>query len=410
MKSRFVSAGLVALGFVVSGQNMVLGGDWPQFLGPDRNGVSPESIATTFPKDGPAVLWKTKAGEGFSGPVVAGGTTYLFHREGEREVVSAYDSTNGKPRWRNELPTSYSDDFGMGDGPKATPAVANNRIFAFGPAGHLRAVSTEDGKLLWQLDCAKRFGAEKGFFGFASSPLAIADRVIVQVGGDGAGVVAFASADGKVLWKSGSDEAGYGSPAPLVADGKTNVICFNRAGAVALDLTTGAEVFRFPWRSRMNASVNAASPVVSKAGVFVTASYGTGAALFKPAKGDIEPLWSGDESLSAHFATPVETGGFLYGFHGRQESGPDFRCVELATGNVRWSLNGFGSGSVLRAGGQLLVMMESGELRLFSPNPGKPLETARFQICGSGTRALPALADGRLYVRDRANLICLKMN
>lgn len=356
------------------------------------------------------MLWRVKVGDGFSGPVVADGVTYLFTREGDREVLSAYDSTNGKPRWKNELPTSYSDDFGMGDGPKATPAVAGGRVFAFGPAGQLRAVSVSDGKLLWQFDCAKRFGADKGFFGFASSPLAVADRVVVQAGGEGAGIVAFAGADGKVLWKTGSDEAGYGSPVPLVMDGRTNVLCFNRAGAVALDLATGAEAFRFPWRSRMNASVNAASPVVSKAGVLVTASYGTGAAFFKPAKGTVESLWSGDESISAHFATPVEAGGFLYGFHGRQESGPDFRCVELSTGKVRWSLNAFGSGSVLRAGERLLVLTEKGELAVFATNPAKAEELGRYQVAGNGSRAVPALADGRLYLRDRANLICLKVN
>jgi outer membrane protein assembly factor BamB len=383
--------------------------DWPQFLGPSRNGSTPKTISSQWPKDGPRQVWKTRVGEGFSGPVIAEGTVYLFHREGDAEVLSAWQGTNGVPRWSQRLPTSYSDDLGSGDGPKSTPAVSGGRVFALGPAGMLRAVSVQDGKLLWQVDLARRFGSEHGFFGFATSPLVLEDRIVVQAGGPGASTVALATEDGHLLWKSGSDESGYGSPVPWIQEGRTNVLSFNRSGAVAHALSDGTEVFRFPWRARMHASVNAATPLVFPGGFFLTASYGTGAAWVRPAKGGGEVVWSGDESLSAHFATPVEAGGFLYGFHGRHESGPDFRCIEARTGKVQWSLERTGSGSVLRAGDQLLMLLESGELRLLAADPTRPTERARAQVAGNTARMVPALSDGRLYLRDRSALICLEL-
>lgn len=382
--------------------------DWPQFLGPGRDGQAPPTALDGLTPQGWPQRWKRPVGEGFSGPVVVGDRVYLFHRTGNQEILDCFAVSDGKPQWTHSMPATYSAQFGGGDGPSATPAADTGRVFALGASGTLRAVSGLDGRLLWQVDCARAFGAEAGFFGFGSSPLLLGDRLIVQVGGPEAGVVAFAAADGKVLWKAGADEAGYGSPVPRVRSGGRDVLCFNRAGLLVLDADSGRERDRFPWRARMHASVNAASPVVVAGGVFVTASYATGAAmLLAPDGGGLKPAWSGDESLSAHFATPVAVGGFLYGFHGRQESGPDFRCVEAAGGKVRWSQERAGSGSVLAAGKRLLLLMESGEVRILEADPAKPAEVARFQASGSGARALPAIAGGRLFLRDRSHLVCV---
>lgn len=385
------------------------GVDWPQFLGPLRNGHAFPTALDRVPTQGWPQRWKRPVGEGFSGPVVVADRVYLVHRTGDREILECFSVSDGKPHWTHSMPATYSAQFGGGDGPSATPAADAGRVFALGASGMLRAVSSADGRLLWQVDCARTFAAESGFFGFGSSPLLLGDRLIVQVGGPEAGVVAFAAADGRVLWKAGADEAGYGSPVPWVRPGRRDILCFNRAGLVVLDADSGRERDRFPWRARMHASVNAASPVALGDSVFITASYATGAAMLKASEGGgLKPSWSGDESLSAHFATPVAVDGFLYGFHGRQESGPDFRCVEAATGKVRWSLERAGSGSVLAAGRRLLVLMESGEVRVLEADPRRPLERARFQAGGSGARAVPALVGERLLLRDRSHLVCLE--
>ena len=388
----------------LAGVSAVPGADWPQFLGPTRNGAGPEVTLSPWPPDGPVAVWEAPVGEGFSSPVVADGTVHLFHRTDDRELLSAWNLSSGKRVWEAGFPTDYSDDLGSGDGPKSTPAVAGNRLFCLSPAGVLRAVSRKDGRKLWEVDLMKQFDAGRGFFGFATSPLVVSNRVVVQVGGEGAGTVAFDAADGSVAWKAGSDEAGYGSPTVWKRDGRTLVLAFNRAGAVAHAVDDGAERFRFPWRSRMHASVNAATPLVFPDGLFLTASYGTGAAWVRPEGTGAKVLWSGDDILSAHFTTPAEADGFLYGFHGRHESGPSFRCVERASGRVRWNQDGMGSGSVVRIGKQLLVLLETGEMRVLAVDPDKPREIARFQVCGSGARMVPALADGFLVVRDRSRI------
>lgn len=385
------------------------GADWPQFLGPTRDGQIPSTSLDRVPKEGWPLRWKAAVGEGFSGPIVVSNSVYLFHRVGGQEILSAFLTTDGSPRWKHALPTGYSAQFGGGDGPSATPAADSDRVFALGASGTLRAVSVTEGRLLWQVDCAERFGAEPGFFGFGSSPLLLGDRLIVQVGGPEASVVAFSVADGRVLWKAGTDEAGYGSPVARTRGGRKEVLCFNRAGLLVVDPANGLELGRFPWRARMHASVNAASPVMVGDGVFITSSYGTGAALLKPDGKTLRSVWSGDEALSAHFATPVLVDGFLYGFHGRQESGPDFRCIDGTTGKVRWTLERAGSGSVLAAGRKLLLLMESGEVRCLEANPERPVETGRFQAGASGARALPAVAQGRFFLRDRSHLLCLEL-
>ncbi len=383
--------------------------DWPQFLGPARDGSTSDPIGDSWPAGGAPTVWEARVGEGFSSPIIAEGTAYLFHRRDDREVISAWVAGTGAERWAASFPTDYSDDQGSGDGPKSTPAVANGRLFTLSPSGVLRAVSIRDGALLWEVDLVRRFEGSRGFFGFATSPLVMGDRLVVQVGGTGASTVAFGAADGKVLWKSGSDEAGYGSPVPWIVDGRPRALAFNRSGAVAHDMEDGREVFRFPWRSRMHASVNAAAPRVDSGGLFLTASYGTGAAWIRAEGASGNVVWSGDDILSAHFATPVESGGFLYGFHGRHESNPVFRCVERATGKVRWTLEDVGSGSVIRVGGQLLVLAESGEMRVLLANAERPVERTRFQACGSGARMIPAVSEGLLWVRDRSRLTCRRL-
>jgi outer membrane protein assembly factor BamB len=384
-------------------------GDWPQFLGPHRNGVSDESVTTNWPSDGPKIRWRQKTAKGFSGPVVIGDKVILFSREGDEEILICRETAKGGKTWEQRLPTAYVDDFGFDEGPRATPAVADGKVFAIGAAGQIRCVSLADGGLLWKLNAAELFRAEKGFFGFACSPVVLGDKVIFQVGGNGGTLVALETKSGKLLWKFGSDEAGYASPLVAEFGKQTRIVSFHREGLSILDPESGKETFRFPWRSRMNASVNAASPLVDHGRVFLTASYGTGAVLLAPVGNAFESTWSGYESLSAHFVTPVICDGFLYGYHGRTEEGPELRCVELATGKVRWRKEGFGSGSVTLAGHVLILVRESGELDLADASPDAFRVLAQTQAAGSGARALPALANGCLYVRDKNQLTCLEV-
>lgn len=385
-------------------------GDWPQFLGPGRNGVSDDAVRSTFPPAGPRVLWRKETGAGFSAPVIADGKLVLFHRVGDEERVDCLDAITGKELWSSAYPTAYIDDFGMDTGPRSTPAIADGLVYTFGADGELTCWKLDDGEHVWQINTRNDFASDKGFFGRACSPLIEGDAVILTLGGrDGAGVVAFDRLTGKVLWKALEDEAGYASPVAATFGEKRRVLAFTRSWLASLDPATGEVLFQFPWRARIHASVNAATPLVIDDHIFLSASYETGAVLLRYDEPMPEKVWAGDESLSNHYATSVHHDGFLYGFHGRQEQGPSLRCVELKTGKVRWSKDGVGAGTLLVAQDQLLILTEKGELLLAPATPDGFKESARAQVLPFDSRAHAALAGGLYYARGKRQLICLDL-
>ncbi len=385
--------------------------DWPQFLGPTRNGTcAGTNLAESWPKDGPPIVWRTKVGEGFSGPVVSVSKLILFHRLEKRAVVDCLDIRTGQPVWRYEYRTDYVDDFGFDEGPRATPAIAGGFVYTFGAEGTLNCLSMASGKRVWNVDTRLNFQASKGFFGAACSPLVEGQAVLLNVGGaNGSGIVAFNKDTGEVLWKATDAEASYSSPCAATINGRRLVFFFTRGGLVSVDPGTGKVQHEFPWRSRMRASVNAASPLIIDDLVFLSASYQTGAVLLRVSGETVEKLWSADEVLSNHYATSVYHDGFLYGFDGRQEQGPHLRCVELKTGKVRWSQDNFGAGTVTLAGQHLIVLRENGELILAPASPNGFKAIARAQVLPGGVRACPALADRWLYARSKDALVCVDL-
>lgn len=383
----------------------VVAADWPQFLGPQRNGVyTGPALASSWPAGGPRKVWQKPIGQGFAGPVVAGDRLIQFHRVGREEVVDALDARTGDPRWHYAYPTTYRDDFGFDDGPRAVPVVANNRVFTFGAEGQLHAVDLATGKKIWSVDTMRRFAVRKAFFGAAGSPLVEDGRVIANIGGtDGekaAGIVAFSADTGAILWTATNHEASYSSPVGATLGGKRVAVFLTRRGLVGIDPATGRVLFERMWRSRSASSVNTATPLVIGDLIFISAAYETGATAMRLSGNELKELWASDDVMSNHYATSVFFGGFLYGFHGRQEYGPSLRAVELNTGTVQWSVDKFKAGTVTLAGDKLLVLREGGELVLANATPQAFKPLAQAQILPPTIRATPALADGFLYVRN----------
>jgi outer membrane protein assembly factor BamB len=385
--------------------------DWPQFLGPARDGVyAGTDLADSWPKEGPPVVWRKKVGQGFSGPAVSGGRLILFHRTGDKEAVECLDAGTGKLLWNFDYPTGYRDDFGFDEGPRATPTIAQGKVFTFGAEGSLHCLEFQTGKKIWSINTKTEFGAAKGFFGMVCSPLVEGSAVLLNVGGpNGAGIVAFDQNTGKVRWKATADEASYSSPVAATVNGLRYAFFFTRAGLAALDPDSGRVWFEFPWRSRINASVNAATPLVVDDLVFLSASYQTGAAVLRVKENRVEKIWAADDVLSNHYATSVYSDGFLFGFDGRQEYGENLRCVEFKSGKVRWSEDRFGAGTVSLAGTRLLILTETGELVLAPASPDRFKPLARAQLLPKGVRAYPALADGHLYARSKDTLACIDL-
>lgn len=389
--------------------------DWPQFLGPTRNGVyAGEDLARDWPPAGPPKVWEKPVGHGWSGPVVAGHKLILCQRQGDQDVVACLDSQTGNSLWTFAYPTSYQDDFGFDDGPRATPSIVSGRVYTFGAQGMLHCLNADTGKKLWSVDVKKEFDAGNGFFGMACSPLVEGEAVLLNIGGaKGGGIVAFNQTDGKLLWKTSNDEAGYSSPVAATFDGHRYALFLTREGLVAVDPGSGAAGFEYSWHSRNRMSVNAATPLVIGDSIFLSASYGTGAVLLRPHGHDLEKVWASDDLLSNHYATSIEFNGFLYGIHGRTDPGfsprPQLRCIDLKAQKVRWETDSIGAASLIRAGSRLLILTEKGELVVAPASPDGFQPAARVQVLASETRAFPALADGFFYARSKDRLICLDL-
>lgn len=384
--------------------------DWPQYLGPSRNGIyEGPALADTWGANGPKVVWRKQVGQGFAGPAVVGNRVILFHRVGNEEVLESLDAATGNSMWRYAYPTRYRDDFGFDEGPRAVPVVADGVIYTFGAEGQLHAVDLAKGTRLWSEDTMKRFGVPKGFFGAAGSPLVEGGRVIANVGGDKAGIVAFEAKTGKVLWAATDDDASYSSGVAATIGGRRLGVFLTRDSLVGLDPASGMVQFQRRWRARIAASVNAATPIIVGDEIFVSAQYGPGAGVLRVNGSQLTDVWTSDDVLSNHYATSVFYNGYLYGFHGRQEFGPSFRAVEFQTGTVKWSQEQFRAGSVLLAGDRLLITREGGELVLASASPQAFKPIARAQILQGVVRPYPALADGLLYVRNENTLVCLDL-
>jgi len=384
--------------------------DWPQFLGPKRDGSSEETgLARSWPGGSPKVLWGRDVGSGWSGVAVAGERIVLFHRIDNQEVVEGLDRQTGQQKWKQSYKTNYRDDFGFDNGPRATPVIADGRVFTLGADGDLTAWEVKDGKQLWQRNVNADYKVRKAFFGVGSSPMIAAGKLLVNVGGKGAGVVAFDPSNGQELWKTSDDAVSYSSPILAKIGGEELAAFLTREGLLALSPEKGEVRYTYPWRPRNPNSVSAASPIVVGDEIFLSVSYDTGALLLHAEKGELKEIWKNDESLSAHYNTPIYDKGHLYGIHGRQEYGAMLRCIEWSVGKVRWTKEGFGCATILKADGMAIALSEDGDLVLFEPSPDSYKELARASLLTKPCRAHIALADGRLYARDGKRLICVEL-
>ena len=388
-----------------------LAGDWPNILGPQRNGIAAEEkLVGKWPADGPRSVWEAKVGSGFAGVAVADGIAVLFHRLGDDDTLSTYDAASGKPLWSKGFPTDFQPQIGDDNGPRAVPTIHKGRIYAFAGAGGLYCANLKTGDVLWQRQTHKEFRAPAGYFGAGSAPLVEGKVLIVNVGGDkdGAGIVAFDLDTGETVWKATSEQASYSSPLVAIVDGKRVVLCITRLNLVALDPATGNELARTPFGQR-GPTVNGAMPVVTGNRVLLTASYGIGAELVNLGRNKLDVVWQ-DEVLSSQYTTPIIHEGAVFGIDGRQDGGPvSLKCFDLETRKIHWSKPGLAYATLIAADGKLLVMQTNGTLRLAELNKSAYRELGTAELLRGTTRALPALANGRLYVRNEKTLKCVEL-
>ncbi len=396
-------------------------GDWPQILGPNRNGIAQkESIASSWPSGGPKFVWEKEVGQGFAGVSVAKGIAVVFHRVDDEETAEGLDAKSGKQIWSVAFPAEYVPSFNPDSGPRAAPVIHDGLVYLYGARGGLSCVQLADGKKVWQRDTYADFSSKRtsrgepaeGYFGFASSPIVEGDALLLNVGGSSknAGIVAFDRKTGKTLWTATDERASYSSPVATTIDGQRHVVFATRLKVVSVDPANGRVLFEFPF-GELGPSATGANPVILGNAVFITGSYNFGAVLARAGRTGAIEVWRSDEILSSQYTTSIAYQKMLFGVHGRQDSAPaELRCVNPLTRQVAWEKSGFGYATMILAGDKLLIMKTDGELVLAAADTQKYRELARANLFGgTTTRALPTLSNGLFYVRDGRTLKCFDL-
>jgi outer membrane protein assembly factor BamB len=417
------------------------GVDWPGFLGPSGDSVSPEKgILSPWPPAGPRVVWEKRQGTGYAMPSISRGRIFLFDRVHDRARLTACKSETGEELWTFDYPTNYKDLYNYNNGPRCCPVIDGDRVYILGAEGMLHCVRVTDGKLVWKVDTCARFGVVQNFFGVASTPVVEGDLLLVQVGGsqkttedspsldqqgNGSGLVAFSKFDGSIRYQATNELASYAGPVMATIAGRRWCFLFARGGLVGLEPATGKVDFHFPWRAPILESVNASNPVVVGNLVLISETYGPGSALLKVKPGACEVIWtdaakSRNKSLQCHWNTPIHANGYVYGCSGRHPNNAELRCIELETGKVTWSVPSLTRTSLLLVDGHFICLGEEGTLRLLKVDPKKYAEVSVLPpeaLKGKDDEPLleypcwaaPVLSHGLLYVRGKDRLACLEL-
>jgi outer membrane protein assembly factor BamB len=399
--------------FLVS--TMATAADWPQWLGPTRDGVSTEKVAPW--KEAPRVLWRQPVGEGHSSPVVAAGKVFVHAKvKGkEQEELLAFDAKEGKPLWHTPYDRDKFESI-FGNGPRATPAVAGGKVYTFGVTGILSCFEAEGGKQLWQEDTLKKFKAANLTFGVSCSPLIEGDLVLVDVGGKGASIVAFNKDKGDVAWKTGDDPASYSSPIAFGQGKERQVVFLTQQGLIGLAPADGSVFWKFPLVDKLSES---STTPVRLGDLLVGSSVTYGSVGLKLETKDGKPAaseaWK-NGALTCYFSTPVVVGkDHLYMVTGNiiPPASVTLRCVDAKTGKELWNkpkVGKYHAALIRTADDKLLMLDDSGNLMLLEPNAKEYKELCRAKVAVAGELwAHPALSDGKLYVRDGKELICLQL-
>jgi outer membrane protein assembly factor BamB len=376
--------------------------EWFQWRGPNRDGHSDETgLLKDWPANGPPQLWRTTgAGTGFSSFSASGGKLFTLGARGNIEYVIALDAAGGKKLW--ETPNGQRFRNEMGDGPRSTPTIEGNRLYAFGGTGELSCLDVATGSRIWSVNVVQKFGGTTPYWGYAESPLIVGDRIVLNAGGRRASIVAINKQDGATLWQSQNDGAGYSSPMLLRTGSLQQVVFFTGQRALAVDPRDGRLLWSYDRAS--NSTANIATPIVRGNRVFFSSDYGTGAALLDvKAAGNLasaEEIYFTRE-MRNHHASSVVVGDYIYGF-----SSSILTALKFDTGDLAWRNRSVGKGSLIYADQRLYLYSEQGTIGLADASPTEYRERGRFSIQQTGppTWSHPIITNGRLIIRDQDNV------
>ena len=393
---KTVLSGIIVALFLSAEIFAQTGGDWPQWRGSNRDGISKETgLLKQWPADGPPLAWKTTgAGGGYSSFSIAKGRLFTMGLRKDREYVVAFDVATGKQVWATAHGGAFRND--RGDGPRGTPTVDGENLYALGGDGDLSCLEARTGRVLWTMNVLQKFGGSNITWGISESPLVIGEKLLVNAGGPGASIVALNKKDGTLVWKSQSDRAGYSSAIPVQIGNTTQVVFFTHQRAMGLDLKDGKLLWEYARPA--NNVANVATPVIRGNRVFISSDYGTGAGLLEiKADGQAQEVYFTKE-MRNHHSSSILIGDYLYGF-----SSGILTAMRFDTGDVAWKDRSVGKGSLVYADGNLYALSENGVVGLIEATPTGYREKGRFRIAQDSlpTWTHPVVAGGRLYLRDQ---------
>jgi outer membrane protein assembly factor BamB len=370
--------------------------DWPQWRGPNRDGRSAETgLLKAWPAGGPPLAWRgTGAGEGYSSFAVSQGKLFTLGASGDTEYVVAFDVASGKRVWSTPHGRRFSND--RGDGPRATPTIEGDRVYAFGASGDLSVLDAATGKIYWTVNVLKQYRGSNIQWGLSESPLVLSDRILVNAGGT---IVALKKTDGSSIWTTEGDEAGYSSAVLQKTGDVSQAIFFTSQRVMGVDVNSGRALWSY--RQVANRTANIATPVVRGNRVFVSSGYGTGGALLELAAAGTNVTAKEiyfTQQMKNHHATSILVGDYLYGF-----DNAILTAIRFDTGEVAWQDRSVGKGSLTFADGRLYVYSEGGVVGLVEPLPTAYREHGRFELKTGRlpTWSHPVVSGGKLFLRDQ---------
>ena len=398
--------------------------DWPQYRGPNHDGVASESIRTNWSETPPRQVWKVTLDPGLSSFAIGGGKAFTQVRRRlsgqEREFCVTLDAETGKELWAVPLDIADYPNGGVGfdDGPRSTPSIDGDRVFVLTSYLQLACLDSANGQAVWKKDLISEYGGFAIAWQNAASPLIVGDLVLVNANGrQNDKLLAFRKQDGTLVWRGQNgqnDGMTQASPVAATIGGVRQAIFFAQSGLVSVAPETGAVLWRYALR--YNGTSVAASPVVAGDMVFSSRAYPgalsaaqAGAVVVKitPSGNSFSAglVWSKVNQLMNHWCTPVHYNGYIYGMFGQDVL--TFKCVELATGDEKWSVSGYGYGSVLVVDGKILAFSDRGDLVLIDPNPAAYTEIARLRAVDGKCWNVPAISNGRIYARSTTEAVSL---